>query len=342
LVRGPTTAAGLGVVLLVAVLLVMVMTLGSCADPPAAPDLRRVSSPPPTSVLATTATAAEPAPPPSSSPPPAPQRWSRAVLTWDYDTSAIGKTSVVVFIPHTTKPLPVLVALHGLGEAEKGASRGARGWIDDYGLLTAIERLHAPPLSSDDMMKLATSPYLASVNAELEAHPFAGLIVVCPYTPNILGGDRSLDAAQALGEHLVNEVLPRVWRETPALVNAASTGIDGVSLGGRAALLVGASHPKVFGVVGSLQAAVYDHELGALAGRLQAAKEANGALTLRILTSSHDFYQGPLTKLSKQLEGRGVHHEFVNVPRGPHSYAFNRGPGVYAMLMFHDTQLIRQ
>src|SRR5688572_19702614 len=70
--------------------------------------------------------------------------WPAQQATWSYASSPIGKTSVVVVSPPTSERLPVLIALHGLGEAQKGPDRGARGWIDDYGLLVAIDRLAAP------------------------------------------------------------------------------------------------------------------------------------------------------------------------------------------------------
>lgn len=241
--------------------------------------------------------------------------------------------------PETTERLPVLVALHGLGEAHKGFERGARGWLDDYGLVTAIERLKAPPLTLIDMQQLGSADHLAAVNLELEKHPYRGLIVVCPFTPDILGSERSLDAAIPLGRHIVEEVLPRVRAETPALSGREATGIDGVSLGGRASLLVGLAHPEHFGVVGSLQAAVYEPDLPVLTQRVQAMRSRFPNTHLRLLTSSHDFYRSTITRWSKSLTTAGVAHQLDVVDRGPHSYAFNRGLGVFAMLTYHDRAL---
>jgi pimeloyl-ACP methyl ester carboxylesterase len=260
-------------------------------------------------------------------------------MTWDYETSAIGKTRVVVVSPETTERLPVLVALHGLGEAQKGPQRGARGWVDDYGLSTALERLKGPPLTAEDLQKLGTSEHLAALNARLAEQPFRGLIIVCPYTPDILGTARSLDAAGPLAAHIVDEVLPRVYEETPALGTARSTGIDGVSLGGRAALLVGLAHPDRFGAVGSMQAAIYDPDLEVLTTRVLDARKRKPSLALRLLTSSHDFYRPTIARLSKKLKQEGVAHDHEVIERGPHSYGFNRGLGVYAMLTFHDRAL---
>jgi hypothetical protein len=248
---------------------------------------------------------------------------------------------VVVVHPKTSERLPVLIALHGLGEAQKGPHRGARGWIDDYGLLVALERLGHPPLTSADMQTLGTESHLAAVNQALKKHPYQGLVIVCPYTPDIIGTERSLDAAKPLGRFLVDVVLPRVLEESPALASPERTGIDGVSLGGRAALLVGLAHPKRFGVVGSLQAAIYEPELDVLTERVRAARKQNPELELRLVTSSHDFYRETITQWSKQLGAANIAHGFSVIDRGPHSYAFNRGLGVYTMLMFHDRALRR-
>lgn len=250
----------------------------------------------------------------------------------------MGPMVVVVSVPRTSRRLPVLVAMHGLGESEKGPERGARGWLDDYRLDEALARLSDPPIQDADYQRLGGAARRDELNAVLSAHPYEGLIVVMPYTPNILEPDRSLDGADALGRFLVEEVLVKVREETPALTDAESTGIDGVSLGGRAALLVGLAHPDRFGVVGSLQAAVYPHEIDALVSRVKAARARNPTQQLRLLTSSGDFYRGTLKKLSRALTDDQLVHHFI-VVEGPHAYAFNRGPGVYEMLVFHDRAL---
>ena len=264
--------------------------------------------------------------------------WEAAELTWRIPHAELGEMVVVVHVPATSQRLPVLVAMHGLGESEKGPERGARGWTDDYALDRALGRLAEPPLAASDLEKLASAARLATLNESLAAHPYRGLVIVTPYTPNILAGDRSLDAAAPLGRFLVEELLPRVRRETPALDDPAATGIDGVSLGGRAALLVGLSHPKAFGAVASLQAAIYGHELDELTRRAAAARADNPALRLRLLTSTGDFYRTSIERLATQWKRRGLDHH-LDVVDGPHSYSFNRGPGVYEMLLFHDRAL---
>ncbi len=53
----------------------------------------------------------------------------------------------VVVLPErrADERFPVLVTMHGRGEALKGPDRGARGWVDDYALRRAIDRLAQPP-----------------------------------------------------------------------------------------------------------------------------------------------------------------------------------------------------
>jgi enterochelin esterase-like enzyme len=245
---------------------------------------------------------------------------------------------VVVSIPETREPLPVLVAFHGLGEAQKGPERGARGWVDDYGLKRALGRLASPPLTHEDTENLTDRARLAQINESLKRRPYRGMVVVTPYTPDIISPDRSLDAAAPLARWLIDELLPRVRRDTPANPDASATGIDGVSLGGRVALLVGLERATSFGALGTLQPALYANDLDEISKRALAAREANPTLRLRLLTSRNDFYIDTIQHLSKRWKYRGVDHQ-LDVVSGPHSYAFNRGPGVYEMLLFHDRAL---
>ena len=292
--------------------------------------------------MPTSATSAAPAA--SASTPeasPAPVGSEERVIIWDYPRLG-GRADARrgLRAEDGTGPLPVLVTFHGLGEAEKGPEKGARGWIDDYGLETAVHRLAAPPLTKKDMQTLGTASWLQAMNAGLQADPYRrahrGVSVHAQHP-----WGRSLARCRGCARPITwcGRCCRAFAAKRRALAQPAATGIDGVSLGGRAALLVGAKHPDAFGAVGSLQAAIYDHELAALTKRLAAARAKNPALQLRVLTSSADFYRGVLNELSKRLSKSGVDHTFVEIDRGPHSYAFNRGPGVYEMLLFHDRAL---
>jgi len=261
-------------------------------------------------------------------------------ITWDYPTTELGPMRVVVLIPEreADERLPVLVALHGRGEALKGPELGARGWVDDYTLPATVERLHRPPITLDDLHGFADEARLARLNASLVQRPYQGLIVVCPYTPDTLPADESIDKALPLARFVVETVLPRAYRETPAIGTPESTGVDGVSLGGRAALGIGLLRPKAFAVVASLQAALRSDNSADFLRRAREAKAEKPELYVRLLTSSDDYFLKANQLLAADLSAAGIRTELINIP-GPHDYEFNRGPGGYEMLMFHDRVL---
>jgi enterochelin esterase-like enzyme len=262
-------------------------------------------------------------------------------LTWSYPRTKVGPISVVIALPaeaDASHRMPVLIALHGMGEALKQPAEGARGWLDDYWLPRAVRRLHRPPLTAADLQSFVDEARLARINLALAARPYRGLIVVTPYTPRVISSDRSGRALQEFGDFLVEELLPRVARETPALGTPASTGIDGVSFGGRTALIVGLRHPESFGVVAATQAACLPTEAPGLAGMAARAREVNPGLTLRLLTSQGDGFLRANREISGAFDRAGIAHELLAVP-GSHSYEFNRGPGVVEMLIFHDRAL---
>lgn len=262
-------------------------------------------------------------------------------VTWTWSDTPVGPMQVVVVIPkHASAEhkLPVLVAMHGRGEAFKGPEKGARGWVDDYWLPAALKKLHAPPITKKDMQGFAEADHLTKLNDSLKAQPYRGVIGVFPFTPDILAGERAFVQARPLAKFIVDQLLPRVYRETPAIGTPESTGVDGVSLGGRASLLVGLERPEAFGVVGTLQPAFDRSESFRLAHMAKAAREKNPKLKFRLLTSDGDFYLGPTKKISAEFRAEGVDHRLDIVP-GPHDYEFNRGPGVYEMLLFHDRSL---
>ncbi len=269
------------------------------------------------------------------------QELSARELTWVYDRSPVGPMSAVIWIAereNVDEKLPVLIAMHGRGEVAKGPKRAARGWLDDYWMPRALLRMRALPLVEDDFLGMVSPERLVFFNESLKKTPFRGLIVVMPSTPDILGGGRAFSQADPLARFLVDDLLPRVYRETPAIGTAETTGIDGVSLGGRAALLVGFSKPEAFGVVAGLQAAFDSSETPPLVERAKAAKQKAPKMKVRLLTSEKDYFLAPMKKLSTELGTAGVEHQ-LDVVRGDHSYEFNRGPGVYEMLVFHGRAL---
>lgn len=261
-------------------------------------------------------------------------------VTWTYASTPVGPMNAVVVVPERRgdERFPVLFTFHGMGEARKGPERGARGWIDDYGLYKALERLRHPPLTAADLEGFADEARLAKLNAALAQDPYRGLVIVNSYTPDMLRGDEPFSKVPPLAQFVVDQLLPRATRETPAIGTPQTTGIDGISLGGRAALAIGLRHPAAFAAVGGLQPAFDVDDAGAVAIRAARARQNNPALSLRLLTSNGDYFLASTKAISLALTQAGVPHTLVIVP-GPHDYPFNRGPAVYEMLLHHDRVL---
>ncbi len=230
---------------------------------------------------------------------------------------------------------PLLVALHGRGEAGRGLEIGARGWRDDYDLDRAVRRAQHPPLTKADFHGFVRPQRLAELNASLAARPFTGLSVACPYTPAL--PDRSLQGASGFASFVTEQLIPQV-RQTLALkADRQRTGIDGVSMGGRLALLLGLSHPEVFGAVGALQPAIRAAEAEWLA-ELASQAMARHPVRLRLVSSDGDPFLGAVRALAKELDRHQVPHQVIVTP-GPHDYIWNRGPGSYEMLLWHERVL---
>ncbi len=257
--------------------------------------------------------------------------------TWTFE----GNGRAVVIVPSWRKAdekLPVLIALHGRGEANKGPVEGVMGWPRDYALLRAIQRLCAPPLTGDDYEGFFDEKRLEETNASLVTKPFQGLIVVCPYLPDV--DLRKPAPVKDYARYLLEVVMPRVRAELPALAEPAALGIDGVSLGGAVSLRVGLGNPAAFGAVGSLQAAIGEDQVPEFTELARAARAKNPKLALRLLTSKEDYFRGAISHLSAAWRSNKIDHDFVDVP-GPHDYPFNRGPGALEMLLWHDRTLAR-
>ncbi|HXN30850.1 MAG TPA: alpha/beta hydrolase-fold protein [Polyangiaceae bacterium] len=233
---------------------------------------------------------------------------------------------------------PVLVALHGRGEALKPPAEGMMGWPRDYAMVHAIDRLRAPPLRDSDYLGFVDAPRLAQANSSLAARPFGGVIVACPWLPDF-HPTATVDIA-AYGRFVLDELLPRVRRETPALRAPEATGIDGVSLGGVIALRIGLTSPESFGAVGGIQPAIAEGQSGEWTALAQAARARRSAMKLRLLTSHDDYFRDAITAVSQAWRLGGIDHDFADV-LGPHDYVFNRGPGSIELLLWHDRALAR-
>jgi enterochelin esterase-like enzyme len=280
--------------------------------------------------------AQEPPPPPPAVQPEAGTRGATQVLDWSFEGAVSTRTAVVVPSWGAGERFPVLIALHGRGEARKPPAVGALGWPRDYALTRAIARVAAPPLQPDDFEGFVEASRLSALNQGLASRAFGGLIVACPYVPDLDLADAG--SVSAFGTFLTDVLLPRVRRETQALPDPRATGIDGVSLGGALSLAIGLGAPRAFGAVGTLQPALDFADTALWAARAKTARATSPKLALRLLTSDGDYYREVVRRTSSALRDAGVAHDYEQVI-GPHDYPFNRGPGSIEMLLWHDRVL---
>ena len=233
---------------------------------------------------------------------------------------------------------PVVVALHGAGEAARGVDRGAVGWQIDYALPRAYRSLMTGSVTPRSYGGFVTERHLQAVSAKLADDAFDGVMVVSPYTPNLLGEPLESARIAEYGDWIAGPMLERIRNELPSAARGReSTGIDGVSLGGMLALEVGFRHPEVFKSVGAIQPAI-DGRVSHLADLAAAARAEGHDQEIRLLTSDEDTFKTQTLALSQALRDRRVPHTLVVLP-GPHDYAFNRGPGSMELLRFHDETL---
>ncbi|MFO0552524.1 MAG: alpha/beta hydrolase-fold protein [Polyangiaceae bacterium] len=246
-----------------------------------------------------------------------------------------GQRALVLAAPEG-EARPVLVALHGRGEAGRGLDAGARGWRDDYDLDAMIGHLAAGSLASDHVGGMLDEDRLAKINASLAANPWQGLVVVCPYTPVPTGRDE--EASRPFGRFVTGPLLERVTSTKAAsAIERKTTGIDGVSMGGRYALELGFGFPDTFGAVGALQPAMRESEADAFADRALRASE-HGPQQIRLVSSEEDPFLEPTKALARALDRRKLEHRLL-ITKGPHDYVWNRGPGGAELLIFHERAL---
>jgi pimeloyl-ACP methyl ester carboxylesterase len=226
----------------------------------------------------------------------------------------------------------MLVAFHGRTESLRSLEVGAGAWMRDYNMDRQSERLLHPPLVEGDFRGMASPPRIQALNASLEKAPFRGIVTACPFCPDI--ADRTVAGAAGFGRFIVDQLVPRSRTLGGCRPDRLATGIDGISMGGRLALVVGLSNPEVFGAVGALQPAIRVDEAQGIADLARAAM-AKGPLLLRIVSSEEDDFRSAAEATVDRLKSAGVPHEFLVLP-GKHGYEFNRGPGCIEMLAWHE------
>lgn len=262
---------------------------------------------------------------------------SLRTAVWDFPRTPFGPMRAVVMLParQPGERLPLLVALHGWGETLRGVERGAFGWPRDYELGASDHELRRPSLRREAFLGQLDEARYQRLRRDLAARPYRGVVVVAPFTPDVLSPDAGTLQA-GFDRWLVEVLVARARRELPVRGEREATGIDGVSLGGLHALEVGLAHPEVFGVVGALQPAVRGRIDRVLSRH--APSPSRPAQRVRLVTSRGDVYRRDVAALDEALRARGVAHD-LRVLAGPHDYVFNRGVGGVEMLLFHDRAL---
>ncbi len=240
-----------------------------------------------------------------------------------------------VLVPPNASTLGTIIALHGKGESTRGLEAGAQGWQNDYELGIMHAALLDAPLESADVKGFLGPKRLAKINASLVENPYAGLVVACPYAPNLDKPDEN--KAQPYARFLIDQLLPKVSEATGAPRTRERTGIDGVSMGGRLALVIGLSHPEIFSSVGALQPQIEIKDAKWLAALAKKAT-SNHKVAIKLVTSTDDYFLDAVNALSAALDKVGVAHQKIKT-NGPHDYIWNKGPGACEMLVFHERAL---
>lgn len=258
-----------------------------------------------------------------------------ALLDWRFsgEQARGGSERATALVPRGEGPFPVLIALHGRGEAVRGAEAGAYGWLRDYRVGNAVQALRRGSLAEADFLGFVSPERLATLNASLRQAPYRGLILLCPHAPDFPPAGRE-QATEAYGRWLVERLLPRARQSAPC----GAAGIDGVSMGGRIALSVGLRSPGVFQAVGSLQAAIKADEAPALGKLARGYLDQRPGGKIRLLSSEGDYFRPAIEAAHQALDQARAPHEHL-VVRGPHDYQFNQGPGSIEMLLWHDRAL---
>lgn len=254
-------------------------------------------------------------------------------ITFEIEREGV-REPVAMLVPagrHAPGSLGLVVALHGRGEAVRGAARGHRGWIDDYQLEAMFDRIMRGRVESPDVGGMASVVQLAALRRLLRnANPVA---VVMPYTPDLIEDAPGSPRLLAYGRWVVERLLPEARRVEPMLTSERTrTAIDGVSLGGMMALDVGLRHPETFGAVGAIQPALRGRVAAYAALAVEASPRAEGRC-LRLSSSTRDPFLGVTRELAQAWHAHRLPHELVEY-EGPHGYSFNRGPGSMELLRF--------
>jgi enterochelin esterase-like enzyme len=234
----------------------------------------------------------------------------RELETREMPVEGTASNLFVLGTPRHLEPferVPLLVLLHGLGETGDPRT-GAWAWFERYGLGTAYDALRASP-------------------------SFRGLVLACPYMPNLpIGDPRAFDA---YARWIVDIVVPAARRDAPVIDSSQATFVAGCSLGGHFSLEVLLRHPEAFGAWAGVQTAISEAAASRYAQRVADALGRVGPRDLLVETSTEDPFRRGSEALSNGLARLGRANRFIELP-GPHDQAWLRKSGTRAMLEWFD------
>jgi hypothetical protein len=240
---------------------------------------------------------------------------------------------LTLLVPKHLRPgekVPLLILLHGLGETID-ERMGAFAWVERYGLGLAYDRLRRPPLVPTGDRDDWGPGRVDEVNALLARRPFRGLVVACPFTPDLpIGAPGVLDG---FARWLVEIVAARAREEAPVLDGPPLLG--GCSLGGHFSLEMFLRRPRDFACWGGVQTAIGRAAAVRYAERMAAALADAGPRPLLVETSSNDPFRGASETLAAELARRGIARDFILRP-GPHDQPWLRESGTVEALLWFD------
>ncbi len=232
---------------------------------------------------------------------------------------------------------PALLLLHGRGEVADPQA-GIHAWRSRYGLADSYAQLRRPPLKLDaERSRFMRRAELAAINARLAQQPFAGLVLICPVTPNPHVSATPERLLSEYADWIEHTLLPEAARLAP-IDQRPCLGIDGCSLGGYVAAEVLARKPHLFKTFGVVQPAFGSFRVRGFAEHLARAQAQAGLAGIHLQTSSEDPYRRATQALSRELRKLDAEHT-LDVLKGPHTQRWLRGAGTLAMLAWHERTL---
>lgn len=232
---------------------------------------------------------------------------------------------------------PALLLLHGRAEVADPRA-GIHAWHDQYGLGASYAQLRRPPLRLDaERAHFMRRAQLTAINTGLSKHPFAGLVLICPVTPNPHTSATPEQVLVDYADWIEHALLPRVSALAP-VDESLCLGLDGCSLGGYVAAELFVLKPHLFSTLGMVQAAFGQPRVAGFAQHLARAAEQPGFAGIHLQTSSADPFRRTTEALAAELTRLGTRH-VVEVLPGPHTKRWLRSAGSLAMLAWQERTL---